>query len=430
MFVVAAIALLPAAAAWPVRPHEQRGGPALRAFRRDTGDSASLAASGLLYADMQNARARAALAEGESLAGRITALEVPLETTVEGARAAPPPKRHKVIPARGGTGFKASAKAVAKDKADKKKLKATPYEELSVREKQIQHQVAVLRSDGCLRINGALSESTARRIRACILREIDNAAAAVEADPSRIASIHEKHGIDQQRINRCVINLPLRADVIDGHEEAVCSIDGSFEKGTSQDPIVEAMEELLDPVDGALAPLVAKLCGANAPLYELASLVTYPGSLRQSVHPDAAHQPNAPLYAAFLACQDITEEMGPTLFLPGTHEPNAQRAKYDDMGTREQMIAEFPSPKLATLKAGDLVIFDMRCLHVGSENHLALGSTRVLFNLTFRNPAADKDIGYEGSIRKKYHKKFNLKSLQEELAESKATGKRAFVGVA
>lgn len=381
----------------------------------------------MLYEDLQRARGRAAIHEGELLEGRITELQAPKQTTLAGAASSPQPKNKKPgrADAKSGTGFGGGG-GKKKSKAKKKKK---PWRELTAREKQTQHQAATLANDGCLRINGALRKSTAARVRACILREIENAAAAVAQDPTNIEAIHAQHGIDQERIHRCVINLPLRADKIQGFAAACNEVDSDFVEGTSSDPILDALYELLDPNDGALGPLYAELCGNDAPLYELCSLVTYPGSLRQSVHPDAAHQPNAPLYAAFVACQDITVDMGPTLFLPGTQKPTPQRAKFDNVGTRNEMIAEFSAPKLATLQAGDLAIFDMRTLHVGTANHPDRGSTRVLFNLTFRNPKADQPIGYEGSIRKPYFDMFTLANMQTELEKGKAKG-NAFQEVA
>lgn len=129
-----------------------------------------------------------------------------------------------------------------------------------------------------------------------------------------------------------------------------------------------------------------------------------------------------PLFAAFIATQDITEEMGPTLFLPGTQLPSLMRAKFDDISTRQEMIAEYPTPKAALLKAGDLAIFDMRCLHVGQANRPDSGMCRVLFNLTFRNPAADEPIGYEGSIRPHYFESFTLGGIQRELERGREKG--------
>lgn len=391
-------------------------------------DEARLAASALLYADLQNARARAAEREGELLADRITDFEAPYETTLEGAAESPLPKikRPKVAAKRGGGGGFGGGGGSKEKKAKRapaaKKKKYKKATDMTAKEKQTLQQAAALIRDGCLRIDGALKKETAARVKACILREIENAREAKEREPEKTDEINARHGIDQERENRCVINLPLRADKIEGYAKACKEADSTFEEGISNDPIIDALNELLDPVDGALGPLYAELCGEEAPLYEICSLVTWPGSLRQSVHPDAAHQLNPPLFAAFVACQDITPEMGPTLFLPGTQLPTPERAKFDEMETRNDMIADFPAPKAATLKAGDLAIFDMRCLHVGQANHPEYGASRVLFNLTFRNPAADQPIGYDGSIRNHYFEKFNLAGLQAELERGRKKG--------
>ena len=44
-----------------------------------------------------------------------------------------------------------------------------------------------------------------------------------------------------------------------------------------------------------------------------------PGSKQQPLHPDTPWTETPPLYAAFIALQDVALEMGPTLYLPGTH---------------------------------------------------------------------------------------------------------------
>ena len=385
-------------------------------FDDDVDANAVLAAKALLYEDMQNSRGRAADREGKLLADQVTPLDVPYETTLEGAFRTPLPKVKKVYTG-GGGGFGGGG---AREKMMKKKVKKES--EMTAKEKQTRHQAATLLRDGCLHIQGALKKITATRVRACILREIQNARDMKEDDPTRTIEINALHGIDQERKGRCVINLPLRADRIQNFEAACAEADSTFVPGTSSDAIVDALNELLHPSDGALGPLWAELCGEDAPLYELCSLVTWPGSLRQSVHPDAAHQPNPPLFAAFIATQDITEEMGPTLFLPGTQLPGLMRAKFDDISTRQDMIAEFTTPKAALLKAGDLAIFDMRCLHVGQANHPDSGKCRVLFNLTFRNTAADEPIGYEGSIRPQYFQNFTLRGMQRELERGRAKG--------
>ena len=377
-------------------------------------DEAGFSARALLYEDLQNARAKAAEEEGKLLVDRVTDFLAPLETTLEGAAASPLPKKPKPTVRQGGTGFAGGGGAAKKTKTERK-LWQKSKSKLTPKDKQTLHQAAALRADGCLRIDGAISKSTAARVKACILREINNAAEEVQQDPIRTNEINAMHGIDQQRTNRCVINLPFRADRIKGYREACQEADTDFDKELSGDSILDALQELLNPVDGALGPLYRELLGEDAPLYELCSLVTWPGSFRQSVHPDAAYQPNAPLYAAFVACQDITIDMGPTLFLPGTHLPTEERQRFDNEATRSDMVANFAAPKQATLTAGDLAIFDMRCLHVGQANHPEKGASRALFNVTFRNPKATEDIGYDGSVRKPYFDQFTLGDIQAEL---------------
>jgi len=404
-------------------------------IRSDDGDLASRSARALLYEDVQNSRARAAEHEGELLKDRISPLEAPFETTLEGAgtaKAPPKMKQPKTARSSGGVGFggggggasvanikKGASPASKKEKKPYKKKKKK-YEDMTVKEKQTLHQAAALRRDGCLRVDSALKKTTATRLKACILQEIHNAKLLKEEYPEKIDEINAEHGIDQERTGRCVINLPLRADTIQNFRSACADADPTFSENESES-IGDALEELLDREKGALGPLIAELCGDKALLYEFCSLVTWPGSLRQSVHPDAAYQPNPPLFAAFVATQDITREMGPTLFLPGTHMPSPIRAQFDREETRQDMIAEYPTPKEALLKAGDMAIFDMRCLHVGQANKSKL-SSRVLFNLTFRNPAADQPIGYDGSIRNHYFEKFTLDGMQTELERGREHG--------
>jgi len=52
--------------------------------------------------------------------------------------------------------------------------------------------------------------------------------------------------------------------------------------------------QLIHPSTGTLSPVWSPLCTSESPLYELASLVTWPGSLRQSVHPDAGPPTQCP----------------------------------------------------------------------------------------------------------------------------------------
>ncbi|GMH63599.1 hypothetical protein TrRE_jg1342 [Triparma retinervis] len=90
------------------------------------------------------------------------------------------------------------------------------------------------------------------------------------------------------------------------------------------------------------------------------------------------------------------------------------------------MVGGFPQPKQALLRKGDCVVFDMRCLHVG-QGYKGKGSggddgkARALFNLTFRNPEATEDIGYEGSIREEV-RGWTLGGMQREIIRGEKEG--------
>lgn len=102
-------------------------------------------------------------------------------------------------------------------------------------------------------------------------------------------------------------------------------------------------------------------------------------------------------------------DMGPTVFLPGTQ--GSETIDIWNVKSRRDEIISSVEPVYATLKCGDVVLFDARILHCGSANDVSKGSTRALFNLSFRNPQVQGDLGYKGSIRSGYENMFTLGSL-------------------
>ncbi|GMI23570.1 hypothetical protein TrRE_jg1127, partial [Triparma retinervis] len=134
-------------------------------------DTSSLEASGLLYRDMQNARKRAAEREGDLLKARVTELHQPEEAYLgyQGplvkTKATAGSKPRSV-----GVGFKASGKVGSPPRPPKPSLKG-----LDARGKRGMHQAALLRRDGCVRIDGVLTPRSCDLVRACVLREIRNA---------------------------------------------------------------------------------------------------------------------------------------------------------------------------------------------------------------------------------------------------------------
>ena len=106
------------------------------------------------------------------------------------------------------------------------------------------------------------------------------------------------------------------------------------------------------------------------------SLFTDRGSDRQQIHPDLPHRTEAPLYVIFLALQDVSEAMGPTTFLLGTHT-QAERAKFEDPAQKGDQLSH-ADRRLSLLKKGDAVLFDARILHCGNANDEADGATRAM----------------------------------------------------
>jgi len=189
-------------------------------------------------------------------------------------------------------------------------------------------------------------------------------------------------------------------------------------------PVLTALAELLG--DGSvLAPALARLVGPRAVLQEIACLVSDPGSAQQPLHPDTPFSETPPLFACFVALQDVDAQMGPTLYLPGTHTAAAHAAFYGQAvgnsaerhGLRQAPIAEafLQTARVAygTLAMGDCALYDQTVLHCGSANRS--DRPRRQFYFSFRNPDV-ANIRPRSSMRLAYQNQFTLAELRAELA--------------
>lgn len=186
------------------------------------------------------------------------------------------------------------------------------------------------------------------------------------------------------------------------------------EAGSDATIIPDVMQSILG-ADGTLRPIYEELVTNSGELYEFAAVITDPGSDRQQIHPDLPHRKEAPLYVVFLALQDITEAMGPTTFLLGTHT-HEERLKFDDYSQKDEQLLSSNS-RLALLGKGDAVLFDARILHCGNANDEVEGSTRAMFNFSFRNPKETGNLGYCGSMRPGYVGALTLGDVGAALAD-------------
>lgn len=150
----------------------------------------------------------------------------------------------------------------------------------------------------------------------------------------------------------------------------------------NEGPILESLKYMLENSLYPLPRLFIELFqNEDSSFHELSALVSDFGAKSQSIHPDTPFEDIAPLYTVFIALQDITEEMGGTIFLPGTnteahHAHHKSRSAKDDYENGSEY-------RRAVLKKTDCVVMDSRTLHCGASN---TSGRRVLLYFTLRNP--------------------------------------------
>ncbi|KAL7436404.1 hypothetical protein ACHAXM_007768 [Skeletonema potamos] len=336
----------------------------------------SVSAQDLLYQDQQDAMLRRALREQELLSQNNKMKEL----------LAP---KLKAKPPKSGTGFGNVASNKAYD----------PAVQLA------KEQAKVVRKEGVIRIDGIISDEIADSLRGHILEQQQIAAIETHRD---VSTSRIYYGVENRRKSRCDLQLSL----LRGGFSAYLDDEEAFQSSYRKPHIVaDALQEMLGK-EGSLRYLYENLVTPDGELYELAAVITDPGSNRQMVHPDLPYNSKAPLYVIFLALQDVTESMGPTSFLLRTHTSEANVIfNSGDAEQKEQLLLQSDC-RLSTLKKGDAVLFDARLLHCGNANDEA---TRVLFNFSFRNPEVKGNLGYDGSIRPGYEGTMSLSDMGNAL---------------
>ena len=161
-------------------------------------------------------------------------------------------------------------------------------------------------------------------------------------------------------------------------ECAACAIATAAALGTQPEgfgahmwPLCDLRQELLGE-GSVLGPLVEEIMGEGAVFQEIACLISYPGSEQQPLHPDTPFSSPPSLYACFVALQDVEEDMGPTVYLRGTHTKAAHSEFYggdlvaarENSGLRTAPVAEdflrSRPVSRALLKKGDLACYNQQ----------------------------------------------------------------------
>jgi len=269
---------------------------------------------------------------------------------------------------------------------------------------------AILQKNGVARINSVLSQSTAEALLKYVdeekIRSEEEVASGEVPQLSRFTRVLLKS-------NRCDLLLPF---------------------DTNNDAIMRALYELLGNGKssnlGKVGSVIESTLSSDAELYEFACLISDPGSNRQVIHPDIAHQGDkqkrtGPLLTCFVALQDIDNMMGPSEFLPGTNTAEYHKL-LNDHSLRDDMLKQVPT-KISLLNEGDCSIFDATTLHAGTANRS--DKRRRLFYFTFRSLAMEDPRTWNnpGSIRPEVKDmKLSLSNIRETISvwEEKRSNKK------
>jgi len=268
----------------------------------------------------------------------------------------------------------------------KKKKKA------KIKNKKMSSSMAArtLDQDGVVKLTGILSSDTASILRQEILERRDVALESIRSSVNK----GDQNNNDKEDWRKYFADVLLKGNQDQGQR---CDL---LLPLANNPTLQTALYELLaSPSSLLYNTLVNVLGGDDITLYELSSLISEPGSPRQPVHPDNPHQDIPPLLTCFVALQDITPNMGPTNFIPGSHTAEAHAAFDIDVPSRDNLLRSCHNV-VALLQAGDASLFDSRTLHCGGANKGEEGSdkTRALVYISFRNPRATEPIGNVGSI--------------------------------
>eukprot|EP00439_Symbiodinium_sp_Y106_P005396 s2511_g1.t1 len=176
----------------------------------------------------------------------------------------------------------------------------------------------------------------------------------------------------------------------------------------AMDPVIyKALEEMLrwDGPEEGLGGALASLAGLDSRLWALHAAMSMPGAAAGRVR--YADTPG--LYTAAIALEDVSYDMGPVHFWPGTNTPLAH--EHFEQGPREFLDQREPAAPL--LKAGDAVIYDEQTLRCESENR----STKPLplLFVTFLSTHGGEDTAASPLLLPSLHGRFRLRHFRPEL---------------
>jgi len=278
---------------------------------------------------------------------------------------------------------------------------------------EAKYHAQVLRQEGLVRIDGALSEKVVDELRTFLL-EI------------RTAQV-EKAKLLQSKfptIRRWDLSVPL----FDYHHPKNNDDTDTTDDDTTTDTTTPtiAHQALTDILQRSVVGETMKefLGTTDATLYEFSSYISDPGSSRQVIHADTPcfgdNDSQPVLCTCFVALQDVRPDMGPTVWLPQTNTREMHHHYFGEDHADDGSAASGKTPKrdaflqsrpsvVGLLPKGACVLFDSRVLHCGTANRSEHDS-RALFFFSFLHPNVQlyNPGGDLASIRSDIRDKFKL----------------------
>ena len=319
----------------------------------------------------------------------------------------------------GGGGFGGGAKKTGgkkkKKQAPKKAAQAAKpsLETETLQSPEVQALTEIIREDGLVRIDNVLTADKADELRDYLIDLRKRAKDDIET--GEIEDSQQRFADVLLNQNRCDLKIPLGPKPV---HEALLDVLDEDEDGTNKEAtpslVRKVIEGVFDHYGGS-----SSLKGSQASLWELNCFMSNSGARRQLVHADCVCLDAIPgldhtdtnsasdpagepiLLTCFIALQDIDPSMGPTVFMPKTHNIRSHNVFFETGRDSDSTKTESYSPKNELMKSskaivgapipkGSCIIFDPRVLHCAGANQCSdPDKTRALFYMTFKNPKVD-----------------------------------------
>lgn len=147
-----------------------------------------------------------------------------------------------------------------------------------------------IRDKGVVRVNSVIQSDVVNQLVSFIQRELADSIHAVTANEVQPL---ERFSNMLSSNNRWDLKLPLDNPII-----------------------LNALRKIFSR-QASVSKILTSLVTERGELFELAAFCTSSGAARQVVHADTLWSKHPALYTCAIALQDVSEDMGPTLFLPG-----------------------------------------------------------------------------------------------------------------